>query len=229
VSKATGVRESKKRRTRQLIEESAMALFAERGYDNVTMAEIGRRADVSAATVFNHFATKDALIFFGLQRFECRLLDAIRGRPASQSLPQAFRAFVLAMNGALTSAAPEAVRRLRTIAEIMESSPALLAREQQISGRYTDLLATLIADETVADRDDLQPWIIANALMGVHRALVRHARNALLAGTPSAQIVRQVRRQASVAFAHLDRGLAGYGRREAERVTVSLTNHSPTV
>jgi hypothetical protein len=53
--------------------------------------------------------------------------------------------------------------------------------------------------------------------MGVHRALVRHARNALLADTPSAQIVRQVRREASVAFAHLDRGLAGYGRREAER------------
>jgi AcrR family transcriptional regulator len=217
VSQATGARAGKKRRTRQLIEESAVALFAERGYDNVTMAEIARRAGVSAATAFNHFATKDALIFFGLQRFECQLLDAIRARPASESLPRAFRAFVLAMNGSLTSAGPDAVRRLRIIAEIIESSPALLAREQQIYGRYTDLLATLTAEETAADRDDLQPWIIANALMGVHRALVRHVRNALLAETPSAQIVRQVRRQASVAFAHLDRGLAGYGRREAHR------------
>jgi AcrR family transcriptional regulator len=217
VSQATGVREDNKRRTRQLIEESAVALFAERGYDNVTMAEIAWRADVSAATVFNHFATKDALIFLGLQRFECELLDAIRVRPASDSLPQAFRAFVLAVNGSLTSAAPDAMHRLRTIAEIIESSPALLAREQQIYGRYTDRLATLIAEEAVADRDDLQPWIIANALMGVHRALVRHVRNALLADTPSAQIVRQVRRQASVAFAQLDRGLARYGRREADR------------
>ena len=129
VSQATGVREDNKRRTRQLIEESAVALFAERGYDNVTMAEIAWRADVSAATVFNHFATKDALIFLGLQRFECELLDAIRVRPASDSLPQAFRAFVLAVNGSLTSAAPDAMHRLRTIAEIIESSPALLARE----------------------------------------------------------------------------------------------------
>lgn len=217
MSQAPRVREDKKRRTRQLIEESAVALFAERGYGNVTMAEIARRADVSAATVFNHFATKDALIFLGLQRFECELLDAIRARPASQSLPQAFRAFVLAMHGSLTSAAPDAERRRRTIAKIIESSPALLQREQQIYGHYTDLLATLIAEETVADRDDLQPWIIANALMGVHRALVRHVRNALLADTPSAQIVRQLRRQASVAFAHLDRGLAGYGRRKADR------------
>ena len=214
MSQAAGVRENKKRRTRQLIEESAVALFAERGYDNVTMAEVARRADVSSATVFNHFATKDALIFSGLERFECELLDVIRARPVTESLPQAFRSFVLAMNGSLTSSAPDAMRRLRTIAEIIESSVALRGREQQIYGRYTDLLATLIADETVADRDDPQPWVIANALMGVHRALVRQVRNALLADTPPAQIVRQVRRQASVAFAQLDRGLAGYGRRE---------------
>jgi len=81
--------------------------------------------------VFNHFATKDALIFFGLQRFECALLDAIRARPASESLPQAFRTFVLAMNGSLTSAVPDAMRRLRTIAEIIESSPALLAKNNR--------------------------------------------------------------------------------------------------
>jgi AcrR family transcriptional regulator len=217
VSQSAGVRENKKRRTRQLIEESAVALFAERGYDNVTMAEVARRADVSSATVFNHFATKDALIFSGLERFECELLDVIRARPVTESLPQAFRSFVLAMNGSLTSSAPDAMRRLRTIAEIIESSVALRGREQQIYGRYTDLLATLIADETVADRDDPQPWVIANALMGVHRALVRQVRNALLADTPPAQIVRQVRRQASVAFAQLDRGLAGYGRRKADR------------
>jgi AcrR family transcriptional regulator len=217
VSQAAGVRENKKRRTLQLIEESAVALFAERGYDNVTMAEVARRADVSSATVFNHFATKDALMFSGLERFECDLLDVIRARPATESLPQAFRSFVLAMNGSLTSSAPDAMRRLRTIAEIIESSVALRGREQQVYGRYTDLLATLIADETVADRDDPQPWVIANALMGVHRALVRQVRNALLANTPPAQIVRQVRRQASVAFAQLDRGLAGYGRRKADR------------
>jgi len=217
VSQAAGVRENKKRRTRQLIEESAVALFAERGYDNVTMAEVARRADVSSATVFNHFATKDALIFSGLERFECELLDVIRARPVTESLPQAFRSFVLAMNGSLTSSAPDAMRRLRTIAEIIESSVALRGREQHVYGRYTDLLATLIADETVADRDDPQPWVIANALMGVHRALVREVRNALLADTPPAQIVRQVRRQASVAFAQLDRGLAGYGRRKADR------------
>ena len=211
------VRKDKTRRTRQLIEECAVALFAEGTYDDVTMAEIARRANVSPATVFNHFATKDALIFNGLERFERGLLDAIRHRALQESIPQAFRTLVLTMNGSLTSATPEQMRRLRTVAEIIESSPALRSREQQIYGRYTDLLATLIVEQEAAHGDELQAWVIANALMGVHRALVCHVRNALLADTPPTQIVREVRRQASVAFAQLDRGLAGCGRREAGR------------
>ena len=211
------VRTDKTRRTRQLIEECAVALFAEGTYDDVTMAEIARRANVSPATVFNHFATKDALIFNGLERFERSLLDAIRHRGLQESIPQAFRTLVLTMNGSLTSATPEQMRRLRTVAEIIESSPALRSREQQIYGRYTDLLATLIVEQEAAHGDELQAWVIANALMGVHRALVCHVRNALLADTPPTQIVREVRRQASVAFAQLDRGLTGYGRRNADR------------
>jgi AcrR family transcriptional regulator len=217
VNQPTGVRKDKTSRTRQLIEECAVALFAEGAYEDVTMAEIARRANVSPATVFNHFATKDALIFNGLERFERGLLDAIRQRAVQESIPQAFRTYVLTMNGSLTSAAPEQMRRLRTVAEIIESSPALLSREQQIYGRYSDLLATLIVEHVAAHGDELQAWVIANALMGVHRALVRHVRNALLADTPPTQVVREVRRQASVAFAQLDRGLAGYGRREAGR------------
>lgn len=217
VNQPTGTRKDKTRRTRQLIEECAVALFAEGAYDDVTMVEIARRANVSPATVFNHFATKDALIFNGLERFERGLLDAICHRALQESIPQAFRTLVLTMSGSLTSAAPEQMRRLRTVAEIIESSPALLSREQQIYGRYTDLLATLIVEQAAARGDELQAWVIANALMGVHRALVRHVRNALLADTPPTQIVREVRRQASVAFAQLDRGLAGYGRREAGR------------
>ena len=217
MNQPTGVRKDKTSRTRQLIEECAVALFAEGAYEDVTMAEIARRANVSPATVFNHFATKDALIFNGLERFERGLLDAIRHRALQESIPQAFRTFVLTMNGSLTSAAPEQMRRLRTVAEIIESSPALLSREQQIYGRYSDLLATLIVEHVAAQGDELQAWVIANALMGVHRALVRHVRNALLADRPPTQIVREVRRQASVAFAQLDRGLAGYGRREAGR------------
>jgi AcrR family transcriptional regulator len=211
VSQATGIRQDKTRQTRQLIEECAVRLFAEHGYDHVSMTEIAQRANVAPATVFNHFPTKDALIFNGLEQFEAGLLDAIVQRDEPDSIPQAFRTYVLAIHGSLTSNDPDATRRLRTIAKIIHSSPALLNAEQQIYGRYTDRLGNLIAEDT-KQRDGVQTWVIANTLMGVHRALVRYVRTALLTGAAPSRVNREVRRIASVAFAQLDRGLAGYGR-----------------
>jgi AcrR family transcriptional regulator len=216
VKQPGGSHTSKTTRTRRLVEDSAVELFAEGGYDTVTMADIARRANVSKATVFNHFATKDALIFSGLQHFERALVDAIRRRADDESIPQAFRRFVLAINGALSSTEPEAIWRLHTVAQIIESSPALQDREQQIFGHHTQRLADLIADET-DHADALQAWVIANALMGVHRALVREVRTSMLAGSSTTQIVRHIRRYATLAFAQLDRGLAGHGVRLAGR------------
>ncbi|MBO0884040.1 MAG: TetR/AcrR family transcriptional regulator, partial [Mycobacterium sp.] len=204
MSRPVPIRQDKTRQTRQLIEECAVRLFAERGYDHVSMAEIAQWANVAPATVFNHFPTKDALIFNGLERFESGLLDAIVQRNQSDSIPQAFRTYVLAIHGSLTSNDPDTVRRLRTIAAIIDASPALLSAEQQIYGHYTDRLATLIAEDT-QQSDSLQAWVIANALMGVHRALVRYVRTAMLADASPARVTREVRRIASVVFAQLDR------------------------
>jgi AcrR family transcriptional regulator len=67
-----GRRERKKQETRERIFESGVALFAANGYDSTTMEQIGERADVSRATVFNYFARKDDLVFewFGRMKDE---------------------------------------------------------------------------------------------------------------------------------------------------------------
>ena len=57
-----GLRERKKLRTRQLIAETAMRLFVERGFDAVPVAAVARAAEVSEATVFNYFPTKEDLV-----------------------------------------------------------------------------------------------------------------------------------------------------------------------
>jgi AcrR family transcriptional regulator len=68
----TGRRERKKLETRERIFESGVALFAAHGYDSTTMEQIGERADVSRATVFNYFARKEDIVFewFGRLRVE---------------------------------------------------------------------------------------------------------------------------------------------------------------
>ncbi|MCW3064451.1 MAG: TetR family transcriptional regulator, partial [Solirubrobacterales bacterium] len=75
---ATGLRELKKERTRNLIAETAGRLFAERGFDRVSVAEIARAAEVAEKTVFNYFRTKEDLVYWRMESFEVELLKAIR-------------------------------------------------------------------------------------------------------------------------------------------------------
>ena len=68
-----GLRERKKQRTRELIAETARRLFAARGFERVTIAEVAREADVSEQTVFNYFPTKEDLVYWRFEGFEDEL------------------------------------------------------------------------------------------------------------------------------------------------------------
>ena len=65
-----GLRERKKLRTRQLIAETARRLFAEHGFEAVPVTAIAREAEVSEATVFNYFPTKEDLVYGRMEAFE---------------------------------------------------------------------------------------------------------------------------------------------------------------
>src|SRR5262252_1457865 len=96
VAVVTGLRERKKRQTRQLIFDSARRLFEERGFERVSVAEVARAADVSEVTVFNYFPTKEDLYYGGMQFFEEELLEAVSTRPAGEPAVKAFRSRLLA-------------------------------------------------------------------------------------------------------------------------------------
>jgi AcrR family transcriptional regulator len=204
-----GLRERKKQQTRDRIRAVARELFVARGFERVTVAEVARAADVSEATAFNYFPTKEDLFFGGLEEFEQQLLDTTRLRAADESVLTAFGRFVLQPRGLLAAKDPESVERLASITRVIDGSPALLAREQQIFAHFTDSLAALLAAEQDAPDDAIEPWVIANALMGVHRALVSYTRSRIIAGARNPKLSRDVRAQGRAALAALDRGLGG--------------------
>jgi AcrR family transcriptional regulator len=211
VTEQPGLRERKKQQTRQLLADTARQLFAERGFDAVTVAEIAHAADVSEPTVYNYFPRKEDLVLSALEGFEDELLTAIRERPTGQSVFAAFAAFVGEPGGLLGAGDKNSAMRLREISQIITDSPALLAREQQILARYTASLTDLIANETQAGADDPRPAVTAAALIGVHRTLIDHVRRHLLAGKHDlAALARNTRRVAKKAFAHLEHELGTY-------------------
>lgn len=208
-----GLRELKKEQTRQHIADTAWQLFADRGFDQVSVAEVARAAQVAEATVFNYFPGKEDLFYSRLESFWTRLADAVSARPAGQPVLDAYQHALLAdggLLGQLESGDPDALARLRMVNRIVAASPALLAREQQVlSGAASDLAARLAA-ETGAAPDDLRPQVVASALIGVHRALIEYVRRRVLADGAPGGLATDVRDRCAEAFALLGRGLGNY-------------------
>jgi AcrR family transcriptional regulator len=217
-----GLRERKKQQTRQLIADTAWRLFADRGFDQVTVAEVARHAQVAVATVFNYFPTKEDLFYSRLDTFEAGLVEAIRTREVGESALVAFRRQLLASGGLLAQVEAgdhQALERLRTVNRVIAASPALQAREQQTLAATADALAALLAAETGAPAGDLRPRVAAHALVGVQRALVDYTRRRVLTDQDPARLASDVRRAARRAFALLEQGLGDYAASPPSRGT----------
>ena len=203
-----GLRERKKQKTRQAIFDTARRLFGERRFEDVTVAEIARAADVSEVTVFNYFPTKEDLFYGGMQFFEEDLLEAVRSRPRGESAIRAFRRRLLQGTEALGS--KERVAAITQAGDTVAASPSLVAREREIVERYTHRLADLLAADTRSEPGDVEPMAAAAAMMGAHRAMVDYVRRRVSAGRKGPALVEDARAQIRRGFARLERGLDGY-------------------
>jgi hypothetical protein len=123
----------------------------------------------------------------------------------------AFGRFVTAPRGLLAARDPDDVEHLAAITRVITESPALLTREQRVYAEYTDALAALLAAETGAGHEDVEPWVVARTLIGLHQAAVDYSRRQILAGTRNPTLARRVRRQIHAALDLLAGGLEEYG------------------
>jgi AcrR family transcriptional regulator len=203
-----GLRERKKRATREAIAATARRLFAERGFEAVTVAEIAVAADVSEKTVFNHFAAKEDLVFAGGDSRLAQLQADIALRPPGTSVLDVFRANTEAMLDVV--AAGETEDSL-VVPRIVRDSPALQERLAVGWAREADTLAAAIAEATGADADDLVPAVVARTLAWTLITIFRAAFDGLLAGEDPERLAARLRPQAARAYDRLAAGLGDYG------------------
>jgi AcrR family transcriptional regulator len=195
-----GLRETKKLRTRQEIAEAAMGLFARRGFDHVTVAEVAEAAGVSEKTVFNYFPTKEDLFYDEVPAREAAIVDAVRNRRPGESIAAALER--LQVRGSDRLASPG----FATFARIIEESRALQAKELEIMARYTDALAGAIREELGVH--ELDAKVAANVLVSVQWQHFRNARRHALAGRHGPATARRLRSELKRAYRLLEHGLA---------------------
>ena len=142
-------RARKKAQTRTLIRQTAQALFAERGFEAVTIADIAAAADVAVQTVFNHFPTKEDLFFDGHTPWVEGASEAVRTRTPGTPPLDALHAYLVERVAAHA-------RQLGTsdgqaFDTTLEASPALRARERELHHEATARLGDALFDTWSAE------------------------------------------------------------------------------
>jgi AcrR family transcriptional regulator len=196
-----GLRERKKERTRQHIADSAARLFAERGYEQVSVRDVAREADVAEQTVYNYFPTKEKLVADREQEVQDRLCDLIRSRPPGVSAAEAVRDFVLGFVAAIRAIPAEQWRgELGYLAAI---SPTVHRFALELIDRLAAALGAVIRDTTT-----VPPEIAALqgiALANVFRIIITDAGQRTRAGQSQAKITKDLTRIVGNVLDELDR------------------------
>lgn len=183
-----GLRERKKRQTRQHISDVATGLFLERGFDAVTIADVATAADVSVNTVYNYFGSKEDLFLDREDDAVEWLATAVRGRPAGESpagtVLCALRAEVVAVSPRMGL-----VDGFERFMRVIEESPALRSRIFGMRRRATDRLAAVLAEEAGEGAGPL-PALVAGQLGWIQAQVTEYIQAELVAGRTATETSR---------------------------------------
>ncbi|WP_215546938.1 TetR/AcrR family transcriptional regulator [Amycolatopsis sp. CA-230715] len=203
---AERLRDRAKRQTRQLISDVATELFEERGFGNVTIAEIAAAAGVARMTVTNHFPLKEDLVFDLAEQMRTHLAKTAAAREPGTSVLEALRREYTTrvecrddtLGGTDSSWA-------RMVCE----SPVLLARLRELHDQAEAELAAQLAAES--GDDGIVPKLVAAQLAAVNRLLFHHALRRSVAGEDRAENLRSLAETAEEAYAVLEPAIGDYG------------------
>jgi AcrR family transcriptional regulator len=199
------LRERKKQRTREQIAGAAARLFADHGYERVTVSDVARAADVSEQTVYNYFPTKQHLVLDQDEALRDRLVQLVRDRPPGVSPAAAIRAEALAF---VDGIAPLPVDQVRGgLGYLAAVSPALRRLSLEMTDRHAQAIAAAIMS-TVAEANPVLARVQATALAWVFQAITDETGRRSRAGQPPATIAAELRPQIAGLMDDLDRWLS---------------------
>jgi AcrR family transcriptional regulator len=204
-----GLRETKKRRTRETIAQAAADLFRQHGFDAVSVDDVAAAADVSRQTVFNYFPTKEKMLFDREDEVEAALVALVADRPDGASLLAAFRRHTRGFwerFGEILSTGTET----HGFWKIVEASPALRAYAEASFGRQAQRVGEEIARSWGRPPDEPICHVLARACCGVNVAILTTGLERLTAGDDPATVTRDMLVAADRAYDLLENGLAAY-------------------
>src|ERR1700730_6165533 len=189
-----GRRERKLQQTRSSLTHSALELFAERGFDAVTVVDIANRSDVDPSTFFRHFRSKESLLFTDMDNYVTTIRPLLDDRPPDEPLIESLRAVSLR----LSDSYDYELENLR--AELTESSAELRAQVVIHRESMAGDLAQLIGEHLGIDpKADPRPYLAATVWVAAfewfrHRnvSTQRRVKNAARAINDIVEIVQSI-------------------------------------
>ncbi|MFJ6836120.1 TetR family transcriptional regulator [Streptomyces sp. NPDC091209] len=209
-----GLRERKKRLTRQRLSDTATEMFMERGFDAVRVAEIAEVCGVSEKTVFNYFPTKESLV---LDLGESTM-DALRvalADPARSPVEAVLRILSGELRGMTSWIAGqddpvEAAAKIKRFGSLTRSTPSLRAYHRDMTDRLVAVAAEVLAERTRMSPDAPEPQIAATALLGLWSIQFQSLRKHLDGARSPEQVHKAVTADVRRAATLIDTGLAAF-------------------
>jgi AcrR family transcriptional regulator len=188
---AEGLRERKKRQTRQHISDVATGLFLERGFDAVTIAEIADAAEVSVNTVYNYFPAKEDLFLDRSAGVVDRMSRWVRARDVGES---AARAVLRELRDEVEAVSPRVglMDGYSQFMRVLQDAPALRSRMWRLSQDVLENIEETLREEAGADPLDPRPTLVAGQINWVHQTVMGEIGRRMLAGGRAVEVSREV-------------------------------------
>ncbi|MGH9227247.1 MAG: TetR/AcrR family transcriptional regulator [Acidimicrobiales bacterium] len=213
-TETAGLRQRKKQRTRQLIADAAARLFAERGYEQVTVVDVARAAEVAEQTVYNYFPTKEHLVLDRDEALRDRLVQLVRERPTGVSPAAAIRQEALAFVDGIRLVPADQVRG--GLGYLAAVSPAIRRLSLEMIDRHATAIAAALT-ETTPGLDERVAKLQGIALAWVFQTITDETGRRTHDGQDPDRIARTVRPIVAAMLDDLDRWLSPSTSRRGRR------------